>query len=278
MQTEEETASSTMMMDPWSIFLYGMKAPMTREKYRGRLAKFFDFISFTEGTMEERAKTFTERGKKQPYWVFVSVLRFANVQKERVANGEISPPTLRNYIKAIKLFCEMNDIVIVWRKITRGLPKARRFADDRAPTLYEIRRVVEYPDRRIKAVVYTMTSSGIRLEAWNYLRWSHVKPIERDGKMYAVCDRCSHMNAPLSMGTLNGKVVTCAAHGARFDVTRGNKVAEPMTLDPSKFPEPLPESLQKIFAHSAQIGSKIKTYDQPTYETNVEGRRIKVRI
>jgi nitrite reductase/ring-hydroxylating ferredoxin subunit len=30
-----------------------------------------------------------------------------------------------------------------------------------------------------------------------------------DGKLYALCDRCSHMNAPLSMGTLNGKVVTC---------------------------------------------------------------------
>ncbi|HEU4443506.1 MAG TPA: hypothetical protein VFR94_02415 [Nitrososphaeraceae archaeon] len=34
---QEEGASS---MDPWAIFLYGMKAPMTREKYRRRLAKF----------------------------------------------------------------------------------------------------------------------------------------------------------------------------------------------------------------------------------------------
>ena len=99
-----------------------------------------------------------------------------------------------------------------------------------------------------------------------------------DGKVYALCDRCSHMNAPLSMGNLNGKVVTCAMHGARFDVTTGKKVAEPMALDPSKFPEPIPESLQKMFAHSAQIGSKIKTYDQLTYETNVENRTIKVRI
>ncbi len=99
-----------------------------------------------------------------------------------------------------------------------------------------------------------------------------------DGKVYALCDRCSHMNAPLSMGNLNGKVVTCAMHGARFDVTTGKKVAEPMALDPSKFPEAIPESLQKMFAHSAQIGSKIKTYDQPTYETNVEDSTIKVRI
>jgi hypothetical protein len=80
MQKEEEEASSTM--DPWSIFLYGMKAPMTSEKYRGRLAKFFDFIGLTEGTMEERAKAFTERGKKEPYWaIVVTVLRFAQVQK-----------------------------------------------------------------------------------------------------------------------------------------------------------------------------------------------------
>ena len=99
-----------------------------------------------------------------------------------------------------------------------------------------------------------------------------------DGKVYALCDRCSHMNASLSMGTLNGKVATCPMHGARFDVTTGKKVGEPMTPDPSKFPEPIPESLQKMFARSAEIMSKVKTYDQPTYETRVEGNRVKVRM
>ena len=99
-----------------------------------------------------------------------------------------------------------------------------------------------------------------------------------DGKVYALCDRCSHMNAPLSMGTLNGKVITCPMHGARFDVTTGKKVGEPMAPDPSKFPEPIPESLQKMFARSAEIMSKVKTYDQPTYETRVEGNRVKVRM
>jgi hypothetical protein len=109
MQTEEEiiTSSSEVMMDPWSIFLYGMKAPMTREKYRGRLAKFFDFIGLTKGTIEERAKTFTEKGKRQPDWVFLSVLGFAQAQKERVSDGEISPATLRNYIKG-KEKCPFN--------------------------------------------------------------------------------------------------------------------------------------------------------------------------
>jgi integrase len=60
-----------------------------------------------------------------------------------------------------------------------------RAADDRAPTIEEIRRIIDYPDRRIKPVVYVMSSSGMRLEAWNYLRWSHIRPIERDGKIVA---------------------------------------------------------------------------------------------
>jgi nitrite reductase/ring-hydroxylating ferredoxin subunit len=99
-----------------------------------------------------------------------------------------------------------------------------------------------------------------------------------DGEVYALCDRCSHMNAPLSMGTLNGKVVICPMHGARFDITTGKKIAEPMTPDPSKFPEPIPESLQKVFVRSAQIMSKVKTYDQPIYETKIEENTIKVKI
>ena len=70
----------------------------------------------------------------------------------------------------------MSDIPIPWKKISRGLPKIRRYADDRAPTLNEIQKVCEYPDRRIRGIVYTMSSCGIRLGAWDYLRWGHVTP------------------------------------------------------------------------------------------------------
>jgi hypothetical protein len=36
----------------------------------------------------------------------------------------------------------MADISITWEKITRGLPRARRYADDRATTLEEIKKDV----------------------------------------------------------------------------------------------------------------------------------------
>ena len=42
-----------------------------------------------------------------------------------------------------------------------------------------------YPDWRMKAIVCTMASSGIRLGAWDSLLWEHVTPIIRDGKLIA---------------------------------------------------------------------------------------------
>lgn len=171
--------------DAWSLFLYAMKSPATREKYTGRLGKFFEFLGLQGTTMEEKSRVFAEKGRGNADWVFNSVLRFMQLQRERAEKKEISAGTIRNYLKAIKLFCEMNDIPVSWKKITRGLPKSRRFAEDRAPTIEEIRKVTEFPDRRIKGVVYTMCSSGMRLEGWEYLKWGHVAPIERDGKLVA---------------------------------------------------------------------------------------------
>lgn len=60
------------------------------------------------------------------------------IPKDRVQKGEITAATLRNFVKSIKLFCESSEIQIPWKKITRGLPRARQAANDRAPTIEEI--------------------------------------------------------------------------------------------------------------------------------------------
>ena len=48
--------------------------------------------------------------------------------------------------------------------------KEENGVDDLAPALEEICKIVEYPDRRIKPIVYTLVSSGIRLGTWDYLK------------------------------------------------------------------------------------------------------------
>ncbi|MGO8807761.1 MAG: Rieske (2Fe-2S) protein [Candidatus Bathyarchaeia archaeon] len=39
------------------------------------------------------------------------------------------------------------------------------------------------------------------------------------GKFYAVCDKCPHLSAMLSKGTLNDSIVTHPRHFSSFDVT-----------------------------------------------------------
>ena len=170
----------------YSLFVYAVRSQVTRDYYLRRLRIFFNFLDLnSEQTIEERCNYFADKGTKDPNWAFSCIVRFLQFQKERVEKEEITGATLRNFIKAIKLFCEMADIPIQWNKITRGLPKIRRHADDRAPTIEEIQKLCEYPDRRIKGIVYTMASSGIRLGAWDYLRWKDIHPIERQGKIVA---------------------------------------------------------------------------------------------
>ncbi len=47
------------------------------------------------------------------------------------------------------------------------------------------------------------------------------------GNYYAIEDKCPHMHGDLSAGTLQGDVVTCPRHGAKFSITTGKAVAHP---------------------------------------------------
>jgi hypothetical protein len=156
-------------MDPYTMFIYAIRSPYTKESYFRRLRRFFDAIELCNGMrMEKRCNTFAYRARTDYNWAFNHILRFLQSQKERVERKEISAGTMKNYFQAIKLFCDMADIPISWKKISRGIPRSRKFADDRAPTLEEIQKITEYPDRRIKAIVCTMASLGIRVGAWDF--------------------------------------------------------------------------------------------------------------
>ncbi len=106
--------------------------------------------------------------------------------KERIDRKEITPGTLRNYLKALKLFCKMNRINIFWDMISRSLPKVKQHANDRIPSLEEIKKLIEYPDRRVKPIVLVSLSAGIRVGAWDYMKWKHIIPIkDENGEILA---------------------------------------------------------------------------------------------
>lgn len=63
----------------------------------------------------------------------------------------------------------------------------------------------------------------------------------------------------------NDGAVTCPFPGARFDITTGKKVKEPV-LTSSQEMEPLPKTWQNYMEHAGQLMSHLKTYDQQAYE------------
>jgi len=112
-----------------------MKSPVTRQKYQKRL-KLFDFIVVEGKTIEDKSITFINRAKTEGNeWVFNNVLKFMLFQQERANRKEITGATVRNYLESIKILCEMADIPISWKNITRGLPRGKNYADDRIPTI-----------------------------------------------------------------------------------------------------------------------------------------------
>jgi nitrite reductase (NADH) small subunit/3-phenylpropionate/trans-cinnamate dioxygenase ferredoxin subunit len=51
-----------------------------------------------------------------------------------------------------------------------------------------------------------------------------------DGRFCALEDNCNHRGGPLSEGELDGQIVTCPWHGARFDVTTGEPKGPPANM------------------------------------------------
>ncbi len=57
-----------------------------------------------------------------------------------------------------------------------------------------------------------------------------------DGELFAIDDVCTHDEASLDQGFLEGCEIECPRHGARFDVTTGRATALPAVIPVDTFP------------------------------------------
>jgi len=51
-----------------------------------------------------------------------------------------------------------------------------------------------------------------------------------DGNYYVISDTCTHAGASLSEGSLDGEIITCGWHGAKFDCKTGKLSAFPVRI------------------------------------------------
>ena len=76
---------------------------------------------------------------------------------------------------------------------------------------------------RVAAQADVLPGSALRVEVGGL----GICIVNTEGSFYALRDNCSHKDFPLSEGEVLGHRLTCAWHGAAFDVTTGNAVSLP---------------------------------------------------
>jgi F0F1-type ATP synthase assembly protein I len=69
-----------------------------------------------------------EKGRN---WLEQELLKFFRLQNQRAERNEVSTETIKNYLKPVKLFCEMIGIIIIWKIISKGIIRGSRHSNDR---------------------------------------------------------------------------------------------------------------------------------------------------
>jgi len=163
----------------YSAFEYALKAPETKRQWPRRLDVFLTFLQLDGQDVKDRCNTLYDLIQKEGIdWLESHIVDFIYFQKQRVLSKEITETTINNYIKPLKTFCDMNNIILNWKYIRKGVPKGRKSAIDRIPEFSEVKKLLHASDIRLKPIISVMLSSGIRVGAWDELKWKHITPIK----------------------------------------------------------------------------------------------------
>ena len=148
-------------------FLKGFKSEETRVGYSRKLCQFLDANGIAPDDLLEEAR-------RNPVRVRRRIIDF--VEERR---NEVSGSTINQTVVSLKHFFEMNDAedAISWKKITKIMPRVRKTGSDRAPTIQEIRLMVDAADARTRCIILMCASSGIRVGAFDGMRWGDVTPV-----------------------------------------------------------------------------------------------------
>lgn len=149
-------------------FLKGFHSESTKESYCKKLVQFLRFHN------DMTAEQLLQKAKKNPRNIQHMIIDYVEERRSKVSGS-----TLQQTKSTLKHFFEMNDIDdgINWSKISKIIPHAKKTGSDRAPTIEEIRIMLDSADIRTKCVILTCSSSGIRVGALEGMVWSDLIPI-----------------------------------------------------------------------------------------------------
>jgi integrase len=154
----------------WERFEAGIRSSATLRLYQNRMGAF---LKFAELTPDQFAKLPARKAED-------AVMRYISHLKARVSRGEISPDTVHMSVAPIQLFSVMNRMKLEWKFVMKQAPTKRKYSSDRAPTIEEIRQMLQHAPLRIRAAVLIMASGGLRVGAFQGMKVGDVIDLEGD--------------------------------------------------------------------------------------------------
>ena len=145
----------------YQLFKNAIRSEKSLQLYKQHLWHFCDFIKMT--TEDIVSKYSGGENIKESIKLQRMIEDYVLLLQTKVRNGELSAMTCGVMIPPIKLLCEMNDIILNWRKINKLMPHRDDNASDEAYTREQIKKMLDYSDLRTKIPILFMASSGMRL-------------------------------------------------------------------------------------------------------------------
>ncbi|MCH8914959.1 MAG: hypothetical protein IIA82_03845 [Thaumarchaeota archaeon] len=167
------------------LFYSGIKSQATKETLQ-RLLRYFLMnvcADLLQGDFKQRAQQFVEIASEDQTKATNIIIAYVKKLRERTALDRsnqyyINPSYLPNKIKPIKKLLVMNDVGLAWKRIYTFYPEKNNIHQGRGYTKEEISKLLEYSGTiDTDFIILASSSGGLRLGAWNGLRWADVFPI-----------------------------------------------------------------------------------------------------
>jgi integrase len=137
----------------YDTFLYSLSVPETKRRYTKNLKEFLDFCRFEK---YEQLLEITDDEKFEAIRDFLITL---------VETRKLSYASVNLSYAAIKLFYDVNKVVLNWKNLARYKGKFTRKVDDRLYTKDELKALLEHSDLRERVIVLTLLTTGMRVGA-----------------------------------------------------------------------------------------------------------------
>jgi integrase len=134
-----------------NLFEQSIRSEETKKVYITCLRKYFEF----PGALKFMDNANDGRNVENHIIDFVTHLK-----KQGKGFSAIS-----NYVSAICKYYKMNDFVLNTNKIHQYLPEFRKLKKDRAYRYEEIHRLLDVADERMRAIIFLLASTGMRIGA-----------------------------------------------------------------------------------------------------------------